>query len=77
MKVIELIQVLESLDPEMRVLVPGYEGGYDDVDGVSQPRTFVEKVNCAWYYGPHELDNEFLDQEQHSSKPRFRAVTIH
>ena len=76
MKVIELITILEALDPEMRVLVPGYEGGYGDVDGVVQPRTFVEKVNCAWYYGPHELDNEFLDQE-HADKPRFQALTLY
>lgn len=77
MKVIELIEVLKALDPETRVVMSGYEGGYDDVSGVAEPRTFVEKVNCAWYYGPHELDTEYLDQEEKSNKPRFQAVTIY
>jgi hypothetical protein len=77
MKVIDLIQLLEKLDPNLWVVVPGYEGGYSKVDGVVEPRTFVENVNCAWYYGPHDLDNQFLDQKQHGSKPRFQAVTIY
>jgi hypothetical protein len=77
MKVIDLIQLLEKFDPSLLVMVPGYEGGYGTVDGVVEPRTFVENVNCAWYYGPHDLDNQFLDQELHGSKPRFEAITIY
>jgi hypothetical protein len=77
MKVIDLITRLQEFDPEMVVVVPGYEGGYGPVDGVVEPRTFVEGVHSAWYYGPYDLDNEFLDQEQHASKPRFNAVTIY
>jgi hypothetical protein len=77
MKVIELIQALEAFDPEMPVMLAGYEGGYSEVQGVVDQRTFVKDVNCAWYYGPHDLDNAFLDQEKHASKPRFEAITIY
>jgi hypothetical protein len=76
MRVFDLIELLQKFDPSLEVVVPGYEGGYGSVDGVVEPRTFVEGVNCAWYYGPHELDNEYLDPE-HSSKPRFQALTIY
>jgi hypothetical protein len=31
MKVKKLIELLEREDPEMRILVDGYEGGYDDI----------------------------------------------
>jgi hypothetical protein len=32
MRVKELIERLSKEDPEMRVVVQGYEGGYDEVD---------------------------------------------
>ena len=34
MKVKELIQKLSQYDPEMRVVVDGYECGYDEVDEI-------------------------------------------
>jgi len=77
MKVIDLIELLQKFDPSLPVMVAGYEGGYSVVDGIVEPRTFVENVNNAWYYGPHDLDNEYLDQKQHGYKPRFQAVTIY
>jgi len=77
MKVIDLLKALEAFDTEMPVMLAGYEGGYSDVQGVVEQRTFVKDVNCAWYYGPHELDTEFLDQEEHGFKPRFQAVTLY
>lgn len=76
MKVIELIQRLQGFDPEMVLVLSGYEGGYNTVSGAVEPRVFVEGVNAAWYYGPHELDDEYLDPE-HASKPTFWAVTIY
>jgi hypothetical protein len=76
MKVIDLVQRLQELDPEMVVVLSGYEGGYNTVSGVVEPRTFVEGVNAAWYYGPHELDDKYLDPE-HGSKTRFQALTIY
>ena len=34
MKVKELIQRLANQDPEMRVVVQGYEGGFDELDSI-------------------------------------------
>ena len=51
----ELIKTLSSYDPNIRVLVEGYEGGFSDI-------LDVRKVNVAFdvhkedWLGPHEED---------------------
>ena len=57
MKVKELIQELEKMDPELLVFTKGYEGGFEDamVDG-----KIVEAAlnyNTDWYYGKHQPVN--------------------
>jgi len=53
MTVAELIVKLQKLDPSLRVVGPGYEGGYYDVK-VFEPFEIALNVNTEWYYGPHE-----------------------
>jgi hypothetical protein len=53
MTIKELIEKLQTLDPELHVFVPGYEGGYHYAD-VSKPDSFCLNVNSEWYYGPHD-----------------------
>lgn len=53
MTVQELIEILKQQDPDKRVIVHGYEGGFHDVEGLK----FIPiKLNewSSWYYGPHE-----------------------
>ncbi len=53
MKVKELIEELEKEDEDMEVVRSGYEGGYNDVSGISHVK--IERdVNKAWYYGCHD-----------------------
>jgi hypothetical protein len=54
MKVKELIEQLSTLDPELHVFVPGYEGGFNDAGPVSAVKHFALDVNEEWYYGKHE-----------------------
>lgn len=57
MKVSELIETLSKLDPTLEVFVPGYEGGYSDIQSWDLiPETFKKNVYDEWYYGPHEKD---------------------
>lgn len=58
MKVKELIEQLQSLDPELEVFIPGYEAGYENITFVSEPQDFVLNWHTDWYYGPHEKLNE-------------------
>lgn len=55
MVVSELIEILQKLDPDLRVFVQGYESGFDDIK-ISDETNFSLYINEDWYYGPHEKD---------------------
>lgn len=59
MKVKELIEKLETLDPELHVFVYGYEGGYDFVHLDPEEKSVALDVHKEWYYGKHD------DAEEH------------
>lgn len=60
MKVKELIKELSTLDPNLNVYTPGYEGGFDDLNYVSKSR-MVRDYHKEWYYGSHELLEDVRD----------------
>jgi len=74
MTVKDLIQVLSRIeDQEVKVMVRGYEGGYNDIvignDIDSNTPAIVDMaldVNEEWYYGAHEkvkdIDRDHLDR---------------
>jgi hypothetical protein len=53
MKVKELIETLSQLDPELMVVIAGYEGGVDEVDKYELCDVELN-INTEWYYGKHE-----------------------
>jgi hypothetical protein len=53
MKVKELIERLQQLDPEKMVVMHGYEDGYDEISEI-EPISLRLNVNTAWYYGKHD-----------------------
>ena len=68
MKIKELIEVLSQLDPELLVVVHGYEGGVNEVDRCDVYDIELN-VNTAWYYGKHEI-------LLHNDKPINKDSTI-
>ena len=54
MKVKQLIEHLQTLDPELYVFTPGYEGGLEDIRVDSNVIHVELDHNKEWYYGPHE-----------------------
>ena len=54
MKVKELIEMLQGYDPELMVIVSGYENGANEAEHVGQVKI---KLNAytEWYYGKHEV----------------------
>jgi hypothetical protein len=54
MKVKELIEKLQTFDPELEVYVDGYEGGYGTPQDLFQTPMKLN-VHDEGYYGPHEL----------------------
>lgn len=53
MNVAQLIEKLKNYPQDLRVVVHGYEGGYDDVDTFENLKIVLD-YNTAWYYGKHE-----------------------
>jgi len=54
MKVKELIETLSQLDPELMVVVAGYEGGVDEMDKYELCDVELN-ANDEWYYGKHDI----------------------
>ena len=54
MKVKELIEKLQQFDPELMVVVSGYEGGVSEASQ-NEFVTIALNVNTSWYYGEHEV----------------------
>ena len=67
MKVKELIEKLSQLDPELMVVVAGYEGGVDEMDKFELCNIELN-VNDDWYYGKHEV--------LYKDKPKNKDSTI-
>jgi len=76
MKVSELIEKLQALDPDLRVVVDGYEGGVKDAGYVTVEEIALN-VNESGYYGEHEItyDDE-EDNAQYESYERVQSVHI-
>lgn len=53
MTVAQLIEKLSQHPPDAHVIVPGYEGGYEDVTDI-EPTKIKLNVHDEWYYGPHD-----------------------
>jgi len=53
MNVGQLIEQLKNYPQDLRVVVRGYEGGYNDVD-IFEKLKIVLDYHSEWYYGKHE-----------------------
>ena len=77
MKVKELIEKLSQLDPELMVVVRGYEGGVDEVSGYGVCNIWVN-ANDEWYYGRHEtLSDNQLEEVKDKNLTIVKGVCLH
>lgn len=51
----DLIEKLQTVDPDLVVLTSGYEGGFREVHFNGHVFEFKKDVHNEWYYGPHEI----------------------
>ena len=54
MKIKELIEFLQTQDPELNVFTKGYEGGLEDIEPNSVIFEVALNYHEEWYYGKHE-----------------------
>lgn len=74
MKVKDLIEALQKLDPELMVGRAGYEGGITEIDHVTITRVALN-VNDQWYYGEHEQIDEF-SSNKHKNAEQANLVEL-
>lgn len=74
MNVGELIEKLKNYPLDMRIVVAGYEGGYDDMDKLNEMKIVLNYPphEDVWYYGKHE-DASVLHR-QNEEQLRLSAV---
>ena len=72
MKVKELIEKLQALNPELMVVRHGYEGGAEEVTQVN-PAMVALDVNEEWYYGTHEI---VYKDDEHPGHEVVEAICI-
>ena len=83
MTVRELIESLNKIeDQEVRVIVRGYEGGYNDIvigNGIEDNTPAIQyvalDVNEEWYYGSHERVDDMYDATS-SRYPIVKAIIL-
>ena len=75
MKVKELVEKLQALDPELLVVVDGYEGGVKEASYV-ELEAIALNVHKEWYYGEHETIVVESDEEKYKDVPRAQAAHI-
>lgn len=58
MTVKELIEILATHPPEMRVIVSGYEDGYNDLSTVAVVKIRLDCHKQHYYYGAHQKTSD-------------------
>jgi hypothetical protein len=54
MNVKQLIEKLQTFDPELIVVINGYEGGVEEINHAEKTRINLN-ANTEWYYGDHAI----------------------
>lgn len=67
MKVKDLIQELQKLDPELLVVVAGYEGGVDEVKNITQYKIELDAHKDWAFFGDHCALEDIEDRYSLSS----------
>jgi hypothetical protein len=66
MTVKELIEQLQTLDPDLQVFINGYEGGFNDVTPVAgNVVDMVLDYHRDWYFGRHEIVERTTDPTEY------------
>ena len=71
MNVKELMDRLSEFPQDMRVVISGFEGGVNDVQGAAEIEIFLNR-NTAWYYGRHEAVTSYDDDKGDESAAIIR-----
>jgi len=69
----QLIEELSKYPPDTRVMIHGYEDGFNDCNGVGFAKVKLN-VNTEWYSGAHDLHDSY--HARNMDKPIIDVVII-
>lgn len=75
MNVRELIEALSQFDPETRVVVAGYESGFNDITQI-QSCDIRLNVHQDWFYGSHAKAEDEQIRQLLPDAPVIAAVAL-
>lgn len=75
MNVRDLIEALSQCDPDARVVVAGYENGFNDISQV-KPCEIRLNVYQDWFYGSHADAQDHQIQQLMPNAPVVQAVAL-
>ena len=75
MNVRELMEPLSQFDPDTRVVVAGYENGFNDITQI-QPCEIRLNVYQDWFYGSHAKADSAQIQQLLPDAPIATAVVL-
>lgn len=75
MNVRELLEVLAQFDPETRVVVAGYENGFNDITQIQSCEIRLN-VYQDWFYGSHAKADDAQIQQLLPDAPVVAAVVL-
>mgnify|MGYP003326005398 FL=1 len=75
MKIKELIDILDRLDPEAHVFVKGYEGGLDYAELKGPVTDIILDVHSEWWYGSHAYVTEGI-KTQHPNNEIVKGIVL-
>lgn len=71
----ELIEKLQQFPPDTRVVIPGYEGGLNDVGDLEEIEIYLN-YNTSSYYGPHEEVNDYTTEFNYNKCEKAQAIKL-
>jgi hypothetical protein len=71
MTVSELIEELKNYPSNMRVVIPGYEGGEEDIINLEVVKLKLD-VHKEWYYGSHEVVCDSFSKDENWDEEALR-----
>jgi hypothetical protein len=74
MTVTQLIEILRQYPPDLRVIVSGYEDGYNDIS-IFEEKEIAVDIHTEWYYGQHTDSKDEFSIEK-IENPKFEKALL-
>lgn len=76
MNIKQLKEAIANLPDDTLVMTDGYEGGYRDIESVTEVEMILNVHNESWY-GPHEIVGSYFTKSNGKDKKQsFKTIVL-